>query len=66
MERNEGMVDRILRLIVGAALLIAGVMNYLPHSVLFVVLGIALIVTGVTGFCLLYRILGIKTCREEC
>ncbi|WP_290902907.1 DUF2892 domain-containing protein [Ferroglobus sp.] len=66
MERNEGLMDRIARLIVGAFLLIAGATNYLPHGMLLVVLGIALMFTGVTGFCLLYKILGIKTCRNEC
>ena len=66
MERNEDLVDRVVRLIVGAFLLIARATNYLPHGMLLVVLGIALMFTGVTGFCLFYKILGIKTCRNEC
>ncbi len=66
MERNEGTVDRILRIVIGLILIIAGSMNYIPFGLLFAVIGVVLIFTGVTGFCALYKIFGIKTCSDSC
>jgi hypothetical protein len=60
---NEGPVDRILRVIVGIALLGGSYLfaTGLLQTVLFI-LGAALILTGAIGFCGLYALFGINTC----
>ncbi len=60
---NEGTVDRALRVLVGAALLIwffydqsAGFWHYAK------LIGIVPLLTGLIGTCPLYAVLGISTC----
>ncbi len=60
---NEGTVDRVLRVVVGAALLIAFFM--VPADAGYrwwLLIGIIPLVTGLIGWCPLYRLLGISTC----
>ena len=65
MEKNEGMIDRVVRVILGIALVLGGV--YVSMSManwlgwIAVLIGLVLLVTGTVGVCPLYRILGIKT-----
>lgn len=62
---NEGPTDRIIRIAVGIiALAVAAVAS---GPLFFVALAVGLIglVTGVTGFCLPYVLLGIDTLPKE-
>ncbi len=59
MKANEGTIDRVLRVILGIALI----------SIVFVGpqtpwgwIGIVPLVTGLVGMCPLYAILGVNTC----
>ncbi|MDF1522823.1 MAG: DUF2892 domain-containing protein [Trueperaceae bacterium] len=64
MTVNESSVDRIIRAVVGVALLAAWVFGWIGGT-LAVVLGvvaIVLVVTAAVGFCPLYRIFGMSTC----
>ena len=64
MTVNEGSVDRIIRAVVGVALLAAWVFGWIGGT-LAVVLGvvaIVLVVTAAVGFCPLYRVFGMSTC----
>jgi len=61
MNKNEGTIDRILRIIVGFALL----------SIVFVgpqtpwgYVGLIPLITGLIGYCPLYSILGICTLKK--
>lgn len=69
-KRNEGILDRIVRVTLGIVLLPVGLflLGALQSSVLGLVVaglgGIALI-TGFTGFCLLYIPFGINTLEKE-
>ena len=58
--RNEGMVDRGLRIVVGLAVLS---LAFVGPQTAWGWLGVIPLVTGVVGFCPLYSILGINTCR---
>lgn len=64
MQINAGTADRIVRVLIG---LVAAYLGYVTtgawHWILYAVAAIAL-VTAVTGFCLIYRLLGISTCRR--
>jgi len=62
MKKNEGNLDRILRVVGGIALL----------SIVFIgpktpwgYIGIVPLITGAVGTCPLYSLLGIKTCPLE-
>jgi hypothetical protein len=56
---NEGTIDRIVRVVIGVALLSLTVVG--PQSMLGLI-GIVPLLTGIVGFCPLYRIVGIRTC----
>ena len=58
MKTNEGPIDRIIRVILGIALAYIGyTVGGVWGIVLYVVAAISL-VTGLTGFCLLYKLFG--------
>ena len=67
MTTNVGTWDRFVRLIVGIALIVAPLINFMGmggSSTLAYVLmavGAILIVTAAVGFCPLYRIFGMST-----
>ncbi|WP_439136822.1 YgaP family membrane protein [Roseicyclus sp.] len=59
MPRNEGNIDRALRIIAGLALL---ALVFVGPQTPWGWIGIVPLVTGLVGFCPLYRLLGINTC----
>jgi len=62
---NEGPIDRIVRIALGAALIVislAAVGASSTFGVVLLVVGAVLLATGALGFCGLYRILGMNTC----
>jgi len=60
--RNEGTVDRVLRVSVGLALLsLAFVGPRTPWGFL----GLIFVATGLVGSCPVYTILGVKTCKSQ-
>ena len=67
MTRNEGSLDRILRISVGGALVLFMLFGVVSGALgwLVLALGAILVVTGVTGFCPLYALFGIRTCPLE-
>ncbi len=65
MRTNEGTADRAIRVVLGIAAIVGAVLvgaSSVLGIVLFVAAGI-LLVTAATGFCPLYRVFGISTCR---
>lgn len=69
-KRNEGILDRIVRVALGMVLLPAGLflLGGLQGSVLGLVitgLGVWVLITGITGFCPLYVPFGINTLEKE-
>jgi hypothetical protein len=64
MVRNEGTVDRIVRVVLGVVLVAAWAFGWLTGTLAVVlgVVGIALIGTGALGFCGIYKLFGISTC----
>jgi hypothetical protein len=57
--KNEGTLDRAVRIVLGVALLALTVVG--PESMLGLA-GVVPLATGLIGFCPLYRLVGIKTC----
>jgi len=64
--KNEGSTDRLIRffsavvVVLGAFFWLGGVWQSLFYGI-----GIIILVTAVTGFCGVYKILGINTCQSE-
>jgi hypothetical protein len=59
MKMNEGTIDRVIRVILAAALAyIAYSLGTGVWSVVLYILAAVSLVTGLTGFCLLYRLFG--------
>lgn len=60
MKLNEGAVDRILRIIVGLVVLS---LAFIGPQTAWGYLGVIPLLTGIVGFCPLYALLGINTCK---
>lgn len=58
--RNEGTIDRILRTGLGIALI---AMVFVGPQTPWGWLGLVPLVTGLVGFCPLYRLVGVNTCK---
>jgi len=61
MSQNVGTIDRAIRIVVGIVLLALVFMG--PHT-RWGLLGVVPLLTAFVGFCPLYRLLGISTCRS--
>lgn len=59
MELNQGTIDRAIRIALGVGLI--ALVFFGPKTVSFAIVGIVLLVTGLSGFCPLYRLLGLRT-----
>ena len=60
MPKNEGVVDRVLRVIVGLAIIS---LAFVGPQTPWAWLGLIPLVTGLFGFCPLYAVLGVRTCK---
>jgi hypothetical protein len=61
MTKNVGGIDKILRLVLGAALIGATLLGLLP---VWGYIGIVPLATGLMGWCPPYALLGISTCKS--
>ncbi|MDK8845557.1 DUF2892 domain-containing protein [Corynebacterium sp. MSK297] len=64
MKRNESNQDRGIRAVVGIIALLIGLFavgGFL--RALLGIVGLVLVITAAVGFCPLYRLLGINTCK---
>lgn len=59
MKKNEGNLDRIFRIIVGLGLLS---LVFIGPQTLWGLVGLVPLLTGIVGFCPLYKIFGFDTC----
>ena len=66
MKANVGGIDRILRMVLGVALIIVGAMGLLnvPWSYVAIGAGAVFLLTSLIRFCPIYPILGINTCGK--
>ncbi|MFQ5519170.1 MAG: DUF2892 domain-containing protein [Mariprofundus sp.] len=66
MKVNVGTIDRILRLVAGAAVIAFGYMGGLeaPWNMVAIGAGSVFVLTAVIKFCPIYTILGLSTCSK--
>ncbi|SMH58355.1 DUF2892 domain-containing protein [Maritimibacter sp. HL-12] len=62
---NEGTIDRALRVILGAALILGYFLNQDGAYSWLYLLGVIPLVTGLVGWCGLYAVFGINTCKTK-
>ncbi len=62
MNKNVGGIDRILRIVVGIALIALAATGTVG---LWGYIGVVPLVTGLIGWCPMYLPLGIKTCKAD-
>ena len=58
---NEGIGDRVIRIIIGVVLVAMAVTG---PRIAWGWIGAVLLVTGLVGFCPLYRVFGLNTCAR--
>lgn len=71
--KNIGTVERILRVILGGALALWALSLFVNSDILIwrlsdvalIALGIDFVVTGIRGYCPLYKLLGWSTARQD-
>lgn len=61
MVRNEGTLDRLVRIAVGLALI---AIVFVGPKTAWGWIGLVPLVTGLVGYCPLYRLLGLTTCQR--
>ncbi len=59
MTKNIGMIDRVLRIVVGAVLI---ALVFVGPQTMLGWIGLIPIATAFVGFCPAYRLLGLRTC----
>jgi len=65
MNVNEGMIDRLLRVVVAIAIIVSFLMGKLPGNwALLLIFSGTFLMSASTGYCPLYKSLGIKTCKK--
>ncbi len=62
LKRNEGNIDRGLRVVLGVALLS---LVFVGPQTLWGLVGLVPLLTGLVGMCPLYRLFGVNTCGAE-
>ena len=61
MKQNVGKTDKVIRLILGAAIAAAGIY----YNSLWGFIAIITVATALAGFCPLYSIFGLSSCRAR-
>jgi hypothetical protein len=66
MKSNVGSKDKLIRLAIAIAIIILFYLNVFSEIVGLVLLGFALVlsITSLIGFCPLYRVFGISSCKN--
>lgn len=63
MSHNTGSADRIARVVLAIVFAVLGVVLGGTLGIVFFVLAAVMLVTAAVGFCPLYRLVGINTCK---
>lgn len=62
---NTGTIDRVIRIIIGAALILGYFLNPGGAYSWLYWIGIIPLATGLIGWCALYQVFGINTCKTK-
>jgi hypothetical protein len=67
MKKNMGTIDRIIRLALAAVMIVLYVTGTVPDviGIILIVIAIVFTVTSFIGFCPLYTLLKVSTCKVK-
>lgn len=67
MKRNMGKADRVIRIFIAAIIAILYLTQIMSGvlTIILLIVGFIFLVTSVTGFCPIYKLLGINTCKRK-
>ncbi len=66
MVKNVGTVDRVIRVFIGVlAAIVAFLVSSTVLKVILAILAIVMFFTAISGYCALYQVFGISTCKVE-
>lgn len=68
MVKNESNVDRIVRLVIAVVCAVLAFTVTSPGTVwgvILLIVAVVMLVTAAIGWCPLYRLFGIKTCKNQ-
>jgi len=65
MQKNEGNIDRIARAVVAVVAVILAIVLGGGWAIVFGVVAAIMAVTAAVGFCPLYRVFGMNTCKTK-
>lgn len=65
MKTNVGATDKLIRIVVGIVLILVGVFSSGWSSKIWIIIGLIPLITGLIGYCPLYTVLGISTCKTK-
>ncbi len=63
MERNISLFEVIIRILSGITTIIVGLMAF--QSITIMIIGMAVVIFSITGWCPVYAFLGRSTCESE-
>lgn len=63
MKTNEGSLDRIARVVIAVAAAITALATGGALGIVLWVVAAIMVVTAASGFCPMYRVVGINTCK---
>jgi len=62
MRVNEGVIDRIVRIVFGAAVLS---LAFFGPRTPYAYIGLVPLITGLVGYCPLYALMGVNSCKRR-
>ncbi len=62
MEKNVGKTDKMIRLVIGAVLI---VLAFVWNCWICLIVGLLLVASGILQRCLLYKLMGKSTCEAK-
>ncbi|WP_170120294.1 MULTISPECIES: YgaP family membrane protein [Rhodovulum] len=61
LSKNVGGIDRTLRIVIGALMVIAALIGYSK----WLLIGVVPLATGLMSTCPLYSLIGLNTCKKD-
>ena len=67
MKINIGKIDQALRFVLGVIMILSTLFEWTQGNIntVFLILGSILVITAGMRFCLIYKVLGITTCKPK-
>lgn len=67
MKKNVGSIDKVIRLLIAATIIVLFILNVVSGTLGYILLGVSaiLVLTSLFSFCPIWMIFGVKTCKTK-